>query len=186
MHSTHDCLWTLNRRAWLGITATGWRDRLRRGRSRQATGPKPVRQGAGGQSWQGDPVPDRLHDPALFSLPTRSGPDRNQSGRLRSCGLGHDAQGGRRSGAGHRRRRASRPGEGTGQEVPRPGPRAADDVLGGLSRGTRRPRRAEARIRQAAAAGMPMCLRSATPRAATANSGSSDSSSSARWHATTV
>ena len=55
------------------------------------------------------------------------------------------------SGAGHRRRRAARAGQGTGPEVPRPGPGAADDVLGGLSRGTTTPltcsRRASGRPR---------------------------------------
>ena len=42
--------------------------------------------------------------------------------------------------------------------MPRPGPGAADDVLGGLSRGARRLEVLTARIRQAAAAGMPHVL----------------------------
>ena len=155
-------------------------------RARRSAGP--VQQGAGGQSGQADPVPDRLHDPALFSLPTRAGPDRDQGGRLSVRRLGHDAPGrGTDAGAGHRRRRAPRPGQGAGQEVPRPGPGAADDVLGGLSRGTRRPGCPEGAHPAGGGGGRASGARpSATPRAATANSGSSGSSSSARWPATTA
>ena len=85
----------LNRRdlAWhhgAGIAA-GWLAR-----------PDPARAGSGrrrasGRRGNADPVPDRLHDPALLAVPAPARPDRHQGGRLPACRLGHDARGRARS-----------------------------------------------------------------------------------------
>ena len=66
---------------------------------------------------------------------------------------------GRREVPGHGRRRAAGQGEGAGRALPRHGPRAADDVLGDLSRRTRTALEVlKQRIRQAAAGGVPQVL----------------------------
>ena len=90
-----------DRRAWLGIAASGlavaddWRSRRRHGprpSSRTGTRGKPTR------------FQIACMTLPVFSIPARSRADWHQGGRLSICGLGHDAQGGR-----HRRCRSSPP-----------------------------------------------------------------------------
>ena len=85
----------LNRRTWLGITGAGIAGGLAR-----AAGPGagcPGRRRAPGPSRNANPVPGRLHDPAILAILPPARPDRHQGGRIPACRLGHNPCGQGRS-----------------------------------------------------------------------------------------
>ena len=176
---------SLDRRAWLRVAVAGVATGMARVAEAQEAKSEP-------RSARGKPTRFQI---ACMTLPYARFPLQRaltgiQGAGYRYVAWGTTHRGGREEGAGPRRRRADRAGQGAGQAVPRPGPGAADDVLRHLPRGAGRPggphgpRSSRPRRRACR-----RCSPSATPRAATASSGSSGSSSSgpiARDHGVTL
>ena len=164
----------LNRRVWLGVTGIGL------ARAAWPVDEPPI----------GSRTPTRFQI-ACMTLPYSQFPLQRALTGIKAAGYQYVAWGtthverARRRDARPRGRCTSRPGEGTGQAMPRPWSGTAHDVLGHLPRGRRCPESPSpadppGRGRRRS----PRCSPSATLVEATASSGSNGSSSLARWRAT--